>query len=168
MLLRRNPPARATSAVLPSDCPSFTGLDEREALFVVEYVTRAGLTGAGADAALAAGYSNGNRNGAHSMASRLLRRPTVLRAIKDETAGRLARSAPLGVAVLEDLARSARSEQVRLAAANSLIDRGYGPVVSRSASANLSVNAGIEELLDKLERQERRDPPIDVTPSATD
>jgi phage terminase small subunit len=166
MLLRRSLPARTADAALPSDRPSFTGLDEREALFVVEYVARAGLAGAGADAALAAGYSNGNRNGAHSMASRLLRRPHVLRAIKDETAGRLARSAPIGVAVLEDLARSARSEQVRLAAANSLIDRGYGPVVSRSANANLNVNAGIEELLDRVERQERRPPPVDVTPKA--
>jgi hypothetical protein len=36
--------------------------------------------------------------------------------------------------------------------------------VSRSASANLSVNAGIEELLDKLERQEHRQP-VDITPA---
>jgi hypothetical protein len=143
-------------------------LDEREALFVMEYVARSGTTGAGADAALAAGYSNGNRNAAHSMASRLLRRPHVLRAIKEECGHRLASSAALGVSVLENLARSARSEQVRLSAANSLIDRGYGPVVSRSATANINASCPIDELLDRVERQEReatRQPPIDITPS---
>jgi phage terminase small subunit len=167
MLLRRKPPATAsTSGNSLPDAPSFSDLNAREALFVVEYVARSGVAGSGADAALAAGYSNGNRNAAHSMASRLLRRPAVLRAIKEETGRRLAGVAPLGVATLENLARSARSEQVRLAAANALIDRGYGPVVSRSASANLNVNAGIEELLDRVERQEHRPPPVDVTQKA--
>ncbi len=170
MQLRKKPPQAPAIAAL-RDAPSFSELDEREALFVVEYVARSGTAGAGADAALAAGYSNDNRNAAHSMASRLLRRPAVLRAIKDETGRRLASAAPLGVAVLESLARSARSEQVRLAAANALIDRGFGPVVSRNASTNLNVSAGVEDLLDRLDRAEagKRAQPhvIDITPSAS-
>jgi hypothetical protein len=165
---KKLPAAPPKSAQLP-ERPYFSELDEREALFVVEYVTRAGLTGAGADAALAAGYSNGNRNAAHAMASRLLRRPAVLRAIKEESGGRLARSAPIGVAVLEHLAQNAKSEQVRLAAANSLIDRGYAPVVSRSANTNMNVNTGLEALLAirekrRTEQEARKPATIDVTP----
>lgn len=170
MKLRKTPPAPARAAAVPvRPDASFPDLDEREALFVVEYVARSGTAGAGAEAALAAGYSSGNRNAAHSMASRLLRRPAVLRAIKDETGRRLAAAGPLGVAVLESLAQSARSEQVRLAAANSLIDRGYGPVMSRNASVN--VTTGVEELLDALDRQDResqRQPIVDITPTAED
>lgn len=165
MLLRKKTPPQTTSLAVLPDVPAFSGLDEREALFVVEYVARSGTAGAGADAALAAGYSNGNRNAAHSMASRLLRRPNVLRAIKDETGQRLAAAAPVGVAVLENLAQSARSEQVRLAAANSLVDRGYGPVVSRSAV--IRADTTVEDLLDKLEKKERaqsQEAMIDVTP----
>jgi len=163
-------PPPATVVEQPPDLPTFQELDEREALFVVEYVARSGTRGAGADAALAAGYSNGNRDAAHSMASRLLRRPTVLRAIKGETGRRIAAAAPLGVAVLESLAQSARSEQVRLAAANSLVDRGHGPVISRNANANLNVNTSLEDLLERLDRQERaptQPPTIDMTPRRT-
>lgn len=164
------PPSAALSspptAVLPSaatDTPVFEELNEREALFVVEYVARSGTRGAGAEAALAAGYSSsGNRDAAHSTASRLLRRPAVLRAIKDETGRKLAAAAPRGVAVLENLAEGARSEQVRLAAANSLIDRGYGPVVSRNANTNLNVNTGIEALLQKVEEAKKQGI-IDIT-----
>src|ERR1019366_2811177 len=103
----RRPPSRpapvfAATVVNPhAGEPAFAALDQRESLFVVEYVTRSGTPGAGADAALAAGYSNGNRNAAHSMASRLLRRPSVLKALREEVGGRLASAAPLGAAVLE-------------------------------------------------------------------
>lgn len=154
MLLRRNKPPATTSDTPTPSLPSFEGLNEKEGRFVVAYVALSGTRGVGADAALAAGFGNGNRNAAHARASELLRRPHVLRAIKGETGRRIAASAPLGVAVLEQLAQSARSEQVRLAAANSLVDRGYGPVVSKNANANLNVNTSLEALLDKLDRHE--------------
>jgi hypothetical protein len=60
------------------------------------------------------------------------------------------------VAVLEQLAQSAKSEQVRLAAANSLVDRGYGVPLSRNANLNLNATATVEQLLDKLDRHEER------------
>jgi len=141
-------PARPPAAEL-----AFAELDERESLFVVEYAARSGTRGAGADAALAAGYSNGSRDAAHSMASKLLRRPRVLRALKEEVGCKLAASAPLGVAVLEHLALNAKSEQVRLSAANSLVYRGYGVPMSRNANLNLNATTTVEQLLDKLDRQ---------------
>jgi phage terminase small subunit len=191
MLLRRNTPqaaaapathkpkwqrptpiaTSAASTTAAPDLPSFEGLSERESLFVVEYASRSGTRGAGADAALAAGFSNGNRDAAHSMASKLLRRPHVLRALKDETGRKIAAAAPVGVAVLAYLAINARSEQVRLSAANSLVDRGYGVPMSRNANLNLNATTTVEQLLDKLDRQEGHGarsgaPPIvDVTPS---
>lgn len=149
------PPAASPASPSPPEHLAFPDLDERETLFVVEYVARSGTRGAGADAALAAGYSNGNRDAAHSMASRLLRRPAVLRAIKDETGRKIAAAAPTGVAVLEHLALNARSEQVRLSAANSLVDRGYGVPVSRNANLNLNATTTVEQLLDKLDRQDQ-------------
>lgn len=168
MFRRPAPASSAPAAVLPpttNPAPpplgppaqqlEFPDLDEREILFVVEFVARSGTRGAGADAALAAGYSNGNRDAAHSMASRLLRRPAVLRAIKDEVGRRIAASAPLGVAVLEQLALNARSEQVRLSAANSLVDRGYGVPMSRNANLNLNATTTVEQLLEKLDRQDQ-------------
>jgi phage terminase small subunit len=158
------PAAAAPSVSRPDTPPSFAELDEREARFVVEYLLHSGKPGAAGDAALAAGYSNGDRDAARGMASRLLRRPAVLKAIKDETGRRLAASAPLGVAVLESLAKSAKSEQVRLAAARELIDRGFGPVVSRNANTNLNVTTGIEELLKR--REEAREAGfVDITPA---
>jgi phage terminase small subunit len=145
-------PAPRWRLAADADLPTFQDLDSREARFVVEFVIRSGTLGAGADAALAAGYSNGNRDAAHSMASRLLRRPKVLKAIQDETGRRIASAAPLGIAVLETLARSARSESVRLSAARDLVDRGYGPVMSRNA--NLNVDTSLEDMIKALEKQE--------------
>jgi hypothetical protein len=153
----RGPTAAPQQPTLPAPDPTeatVPELDDREARFVVEYVIRSGTQGAGADAALAAGYSNGNRDAAHSQASRLLRRPKVLRAIRAEVGRRIAAAAPLGLAVLETLARSARSEQVRLAAARDLVDRGYGPVVSRNASTNVNVGTSLEEMLRVLDKKE--------------
>jgi hypothetical protein len=86
------------------------------------------------------------------MASRLLRRPAVLKAIRDEVGRRLTAAAPLGVAVLESLARSARSEQVRLSAARELVDRGFGPVISRNA--NLNVSTSVEDMLFALDARD--------------
>lgn len=165
MRFRKNLPAATTttSATVLPDKPAFAELNEREAAFVVQYVALSGTRGAGAEAALAAGYSSsGNRDAAHSTASRLLRRPAVLRAIKDETGRRIATAAPLGVAVLENLAQWARSEQVRLSAARELVDRGYGPVVSRNANTNVNINTGIEALLKKAEEAKRQGIVIDV------
>lgn len=168
------PVSAATVVDLHAGEPTFAELDQRESLFIVEYVARSGTPGAGADAALAAGYSNGNRNAAHSMASRLLRRPSVLKALRGEVGGRLASAAPLGVAVLENLARSARSEQVRFSAARELLDRGYGPVVSRNASIHATTS--IEDLWARLAARKEggrpntnssRDMVIEQIPAAT-
>ncbi|MGA7675851.1 MAG: hypothetical protein WCA78_12510 [Rhizomicrobium sp.] len=140
-------------------------LSERQAVFVREYVERGGRPGAAVDAAVAAGYARPGRAGraaARSRAYELLRNPKVLTALRDELTRKLNTGAALGVQVLIDLAQRAQSEQVRFSAARELVDRGYGPVVSRSA--NLNANASIEDFwarLDAMEAAAGQAPPVD-------
>jgi hypothetical protein len=127
-------------------------LSERQRAFVREFVERGGRPGAGPDAAVAAGYARPGRAGraaARVRAFELLRNPEVLQVLRDELTRKLNAGAALGVATLIDLCQNARSEQVRLSAANSLIDRGHGPVISRNATIRASVS--VEDLLERLD-----------------
>ena len=91
----------------------------RELRFAQAYVRMGGMNGT--QAAIAAGYG---QSGAHVAAHRLLRRPHVLAAIKDETERGLRAGVAIGASVLEDLAKNAASESVKLQAAQALLDRG--------------------------------------------
>jgi hypothetical protein len=79
-----------------------------------------------------------------------------LQFLRDELTRKLNAAAALGVGVLEDLAMNARSEQVRLGAARELVDRGYGPVMSRNAT--ITARVGIEDLLAQLDAREKDQP----------
>ncbi|KDA00952.1 terminase small subunit [Hyphomonas oceanitis] len=122
-------------------------LTDRQAAFVREYVDAGAKPGAGAKAALAAGYANGDPIAARVRASELLRNPKVLSALRDELTRKLNAAAALGVGVLIDLAENA-PPSVRLQAAKELVDRGYGPVMSRNAHvvAATSIDALIMRL----------------------
>ena len=161
--MSRIPPLPASETVILAD------LSERQAAFVREYVERGGKPGAAVDAAVAAGYARSGlagRAAARSRAYELLRNPKVLAALRDELTRKLNTGAALGVQVLIDLAQNARSEQVRLSAANSLIDRGYAPVMSRNATIQASTS--IEDLIRELDEAQRaeRAQVIDVEASA--
>ena len=75
----------------------------------------------------------------------------MLQQLRDELTRKLNAGAALGVQTLIDLCQNARSEQVRLSAANALIDRGYGAIVSRSAA--VQAHTSIEDFLAMLDRQ---------------
>lgn len=143
---------RATSLRPAPETVTSRDLSERQAAFVREYVERGGSPGSAADAAVAAGYARpgpAGRAAARVRASELLRNPNVLQQLRDELARRLSTGAALGVQTLIDLCQNARSEQVRLSAANALIDRGYGPVMSRNAS--VQAHTSVEDLLAMLD-----------------
>lgn len=128
------------------------GLTAKQVAFVREYVERAGRPGAGPDAAVAAGFAPptpAGRKMARTRAYELLHDQFVLKTIREELKRKLSAGAALGVQVLIDLALGARSEQVRLSAANSLIDRGYAPVMSRNAT--IRADASVEDLLTALD-----------------
>lgn len=121
--------------------------------FVDYYAEMGHKPGGGADAALAAGYGQGkNRESAKVRASELLRSEKILNALRDALTRKLNSAATLGVNTLIDLVLNAQSEQVRLSAAQQLIDRSsIGPIISRSA--HLHATGGVEELLEKLDAQ---------------
>lgn len=140
----------------PPDTVTLADLTEKQAAFVREYVERGGRPGAAADAAVAAGYARPGKAGraaARVRASELLHNPEVMKALREELTRKLNAGASLGVQTLIDLCLNARSEQVRLSAANSLIDRGLGPVVSRNAVVQTTVT--MEDLLARLDGHQR-------------
>jgi phage terminase small subunit len=148
------------SSTRPATVPvtvTFAQLTEKQTAFVREYVERCGRPGAAIDAAIAAGFARagkGSRHSARTRAYELLHNPAVLQLLRDELTRRMNAGAALGVQVMIDLAQNARSEQVRLAAAKELVDRGHGPVISRSAVVSAKVDS-VEELLARLDAQER-------------
>ncbi|OIT11704.1 hypothetical protein BL241_11565 [Ralstonia solanacearum] len=98
-------------------------LTPRQAAFVKTYLATGGANAT--QAAIAAGYSvKTGKGGAAVAASRMLRMPHILAAIKEETERRLRAGVALAAVTLEELAKSAQSESVRLQAAQSLLDRG--------------------------------------------
>ena len=112
---------------------------------------------------LAAGITK-NRSAARVRASEFLRDPKVLQFLRDELTRKLNAAAVFGSAGAEDLAMNAQSEQVKLGAARELVDRGYGPIVSRNATVTAQVR--IEDLLARLDAEEAfgRQPFIEVNP----
>ena len=82
-----------------------------------------------------------------------LRNPDVLQALRDELTRKLNAGAALGVQTLMDLCQNARSEQVKLSAANSLIDRGLGPVMSRNAIVH--AHTTVDDIILSLDASEK-------------
>lgn len=94
-------------------------LSAKQRAFVQQYVRLGGKNAKAA--AIAAGFG---QIGAHVTAYRLLQRQYILDAIREETERRLRAGVSMGADILEDLAKNAQSESVRLQAALALLDRG--------------------------------------------
>lgn len=140
----------------PAPPVTMEDLSVRQAAFVREYVERGGRRGSAADAALAAGYApSGDRDAARVRASELLSNPKVLAVLRDELTRKLNAAAALGVDVLIELAESG-PPQVRLSAARELVDRGYGPVMSRNAHIHATASS-IEDIISQLDAEDDRD-----------
>jgi phage terminase small subunit len=106
-------------------------LSPKEKRFAQTYVATGGRNAA--QAAIAAGYSDaGGGASARTLAYRLLHRPRVLQAIREETERNLRGGVALGSNVLVELAQKATSESVRLQAALALLDRGGMQLANRT------------------------------------
>lgn len=126
-------------------------ISPKELRFVQAYVRLGGMNGT--QAAIAAGYGV---SGAHVQAHRLLRRPHVLSAIKDETERGLRAGVAIGASVLEELAKTAASESVRLQAAQSLLDRGGMRLANISEHHHIIEDRRSDsELLDRINELSR-------------
>ncbi len=108
-------------------------LTQRQAKFVQAYIECGTQRDGAIQAALAAGYGNGDRKQAKSRSYELLHDPRILAVLRNEISKTFGAAAAIGTGVLIELAQTARSEQVRLGAARELVDRGYGPIMSCNA-----------------------------------
>ncbi len=95
----------------------FDHLTDLEEAFCFEYVASGGKQGA---SALKAGYA---KSCANQVASRLMRKPEVIRAIYDITAMQMGAHLPAALAKIAKLSGSAKSEYVQLEASKDLLDR---------------------------------------------
>lgn len=128
-----------------------SALTEMQAAFVEEFVGLGGKPGCATEAALAAGYAGGDPKVARVRASELLKNEKVLEAIKRGTETKLRAGTIYAAEVLLELARSG-PPSVRLQAAKELLDRGYGPVMSRNA--HVVASSSIEDLLAELDERQ--------------
>lgn len=126
------------------------GLTEKQSAFVYAFMESGGGPGSAADAAQAAGYASTSRAAARVRGSELLRNEKVLSAIRNGLTRKLNAAASLGVSVLIDLAQTG-TPSVRLQAAKELVDRGYGPIISRNA--HVVANTSIEDLLAQIDER---------------
>lgn len=111
-------PATVTpSADLKADERLFPNLTEKQERFVLAYVANGGKRTA---AAQAAGYAKAS---AHVEANRLLQKETVLQAVTRATTLSLGALAPQAVATIAKLGLRAKSEHVKLAASQDVLDR---------------------------------------------
>jgi phage terminase small subunit len=95
----------------------FPDITEKEEAFVWALLATGGqLT----KSAIAAGYS---KTSAHVSASRIVRKPAVIRAIREAGAVSLAGLIPQAIGQTAKLALRAKSEHVRLAASQDVLDR---------------------------------------------
>lgn len=109
-------------------------LTEKQAAFVEYYVSSGGKVGI---AATKAGYS------AREQGSRLLRDPKIIKIIQQRMMDEIGVAAVSALTTVKKLAKSARSDYVRLEAAKDLLDRaGYKPPerVDHRVAADLSVS----------------------------
>ena len=116
-------------------------------------------------AAEAAGYS---AKSSGVIASRLLTRAPVLKALREGAERALNAGLAVGARVLLDLAENSKSDDVRLRAAQALLDRGGLPLVRQSETRHVLVDersdSELRARLAELEREEGRGRIIDVTP----
>lgn len=130
-------------------------LSAQQAAFVRAYVELGGHLDSAAEAALSAGYGGGVRENAIRRARELLKNPRILSAIRAEMTNAFTAAAVLGLSTLKELCTDG-PPSVRLSAARELLDRGYGPVQSRSTVVH--EGKSIVELLIELDAAEAQSP----------
>lgn len=130
---------------------TLSDLTPQQAEFVLVFVELGAEEDAVAEAAVRAGYGRGVRSEAEKYARReLLKNPRVQSAIKAEINNEFVAGAALGLKTLMELCRKA-PPSVRLSAAQELLNRGLGPVMSRAAHLHMQSPKTIEDLLDMVD-----------------
>jgi hypothetical protein len=102
----------------------------------------------GAAAAVRAGYATDEAEGAR-VAAHLLSSSRISGAIAGETKARFGAAASTAFRTLVDICATGRSETARISAAQEILNRGIGPVPSRSVSVTARVS--IEDMIARLD-----------------
>lgn len=132
--------------------------------FLAAFVELGGRAQDGVTAALRAGYGDGDRREAKRCADVLLASPKIVKALKAAVAEQFGAATALALRTLIDLCQSG-PPSARLAAAKEILDRGIGPVISRSAV--VQTTGGIEDVLAMLDRREAAEPQLVIDGEAT-
>jgi hypothetical protein len=150
-----------------STAPTIASLSNpKEVIFVTALLELGGPQYA-PEAAIRAGYASTVAE-AERAAAILLGAPRISKAITAEVKRRFDIATATAFQTLLEICVNPRAPaNARISAAQEILNRSeIGPVISRSATANLNVRGGIEELLDKLDR-EGRPQPSDWRPPTT-
>ncbi len=116
-------------------------LTDKQRAFVIAYVDAGGRNATAA--ARKAGYSH---KIAHVTACNLLKDDKILEAVGQETLKRMAANVPVAQAILLQLAKTAKSESVKLQAAQALLDRGGLQIAQKFEHLFKSDNRSDEEI----------------------
>lgn len=133
--------------------PTVESLSDQQMQFVTAYLELGSRPENGPEAAKRAGLAKSDDDAARAAAI-LLGSDRIARTLKAEIGQRFAAAAATAFDTIAELCRNGRSEQVRLAAAKEILDRGVGPVVSRSAV--VSTNLAIEDTINLIEQASRK------------
>jgi hypothetical protein len=127
---------------------SVADMQPQEAAFLAAYFELGASPQWGAEAARRAGYGDTPEE-AERAAAFLLASTRITRAIKNEIAQRFTIASGAALAALLDVCENGQSESARIAAANAILDRGVGPVMSKSAVMTAQIT--VEDWLNKLD-----------------
>lgn len=130
-------PALTPAADLADTKRQFPNLTEKQEQFVLAYVANGGKRQA---AAKAAGYAQAS---AHVEANRLLQKPDIIQAVVRAAQMALGALAPEAVATIAKLSVRAKSEHVKLAASQDVLDRlgmSAPKRIDLGATLNLSID----------------------------
>jgi hypothetical protein len=136
--------------------------DPREITFVTILLDLGGAHYA-AEAAKRAGYAETEADADYA-AALLLSHPRIAKAITGEVKRRFDIATASAINTLLEVCVNSRAPaNARISAAQEILNRSsIGPVISRTASANLNVGTGIEALLEKLDAAQEEELTIDV------
>lgn len=128
--------------VTPGTAPSeverlFPNLTAKQEAFVLAYVANGGKRSA---AAKAAGYAAAS---AHVEANRLLQKPDIIQAVVRTTTQQLGAYAPEALQNITKLALRAKSEHVKLAASQDVLDR-IGMAAPKRVDLGATLNLSID------------------------
>ena len=132
--------------------PTIAGLSSpQEAAFVAALFELGGPQHAAA-AALRAGYAD-NEAEAERVAVHLLASSRISSAIAGETKARFEAASATAFRTLVDICANGRSESARISAAQEILNRGIGPIPSRSLSVTASTT--VDEIVLMLSASEK-------------